>query len=341
MPSLFYKLTIMTSVNSKEEESKRIADWSKEYEVSLSKIAAETLSAKGHEIAVLRELGNITHPLLTVNPPNGQKFSSPKLVHRSGIVPYVIVFFEDEYSGFISSMVISAYSNATRALRWMLELAAWVCEFHTDHARWKAQNVEAEAAKSKLGDRLTEDPMWESPALRAFNERIYMSDQFRSPNFRNILELLRKRGIFSEIKEGSIEIETLYRELSQRVHFSLATSFERIQRDLTKPFSPRLGGYDEKLFNDAFSVTLKALDKVYFLLIWAQISYFGYSSLREYMDSQSSLCFISETTSLLKVLKEKGIKLETEFPFLWHFLKDRGAFKVAGEAAASSKSIPT
>jgi hypothetical protein len=330
----------MSSNGSKEKERNRIAEWAKEYETALTKITAETLSAKGHEIAVLRQLGNITHPLLTVLPPNGQKFSSAMLVHRSGVIPYVIVFFEDEYSGFISSMAISAYSNAIRTLRWMLELAVWVCEFHTDPARWRAQQIEAEAAKSKLGDRLTEDPMWESPALRAFNERIYMSEQFRSPNFRNILGLLRKRGIFAEIKEGSTEIENLYHALSQRVHFSLATSFDRMQRDLTKPFSLRLGGYDEKLFNDAFSLTLKALDKVYFLLIWAQISYFGYASLREYVDSQSSLAFITGTTSLMKILKERGINLETNFPFLWHFLKDRGAFKVAVQTSSGSKTRP-
>jgi hypothetical protein len=328
-------LEMPTSEDPQEKEKQQLAKWAKDYETTLSKVAADTLSNKAQEIAVLRELGNITHPLLTVIPPGGQKFVAAMRVHRSGIVPYVIWFFEDEYSGFISSMVIGAYSNAVRTLRWMLELAVWVCEFHTDPARWKAQDVEREATKSKTTSEITDDQTWESPALRAFNERLYMSEQFRGPHFSQVLGLLGGRQIFSEISGGSSEIGELYSALSRRVHFSLATSFDRIERDLRKPFSPHLGGYDENLFNDSFSLALQVIDKVYFLLIWAQISYYGYSSLREYVGSESSLPFIAGTTPLMKTLGERGLNLEMSFPFLWHFLQERGALRSASETAGN------
>jgi hypothetical protein len=228
-------------------------------------------------------------------------------------------------------MVIGAYSNAVRTLRWMLELAVWVCEFHTDPTRWKAQDVEREAAKSNQSAEITDDRAWESPALRAFNERLYMSEQFKGPHFSNVLRLLESRKIFSEIDGGSASVRRLYSQLSSRVHFSLASSFDRIQRDLSKPFPPMLGGYDENLFDDAFSMALQVIDKAYFLLIWAQISYFGYTTLREYIDSESSLPFITGTTPLMKMLSEKEIKLETSFPLLWHYLQGRGALKTSGE----------
>lgn len=111
------------------------------------------------------------------------------------------------------------------------------------------------------------------------------------------------------------------------MHFSPDTSYGRIQRNLSQPFSPVLGGFDVRAFDDVYELTLKTLDKFYCLMLRAQLSYFGYTGFGEYLDSESSLPFVAGMIPVMTALQRKGLNVEYLLPFISELLGGRGALR--------------
>jgi len=205
------------------------------------------------------------------------------ILQRNEVLTPTMGLCANEFSTFMSELQACAYDGAARTLRCILETAVEACEFQTEEQRPTAKTLLDEltplfASKKKRDDAtlfITGHNAWV-----AFLERYrtYEKSKRIAPTFKELVNDLNSRQLFSEAPKISDELKCTYEILSDYVHPS-SSKFERAikgKHELELTFNP-------KDFDIILDLGKRILDTIQFLYIVTIAHFLNYKTGREFL----------------------------------------------------------
>ena len=232
-----------------------------------------------------------------------------------------------ELSIYLSELQCAGYSASARTLRWILETTVRACEFQTDHAQPTVEKLAEEYLKIARGEIKQEgilDFLSRHNAMASFLERIhiYESNPRIAPSFRETVNQLNSRGIFSEFPELTKKLKDMYDELSRHVH-PCTRRMIRILKEKNKGAFPE---FDKDEFHKIYSLGIDVVDMILFLYIKAISHYYTAEDYKEFMNLIATRTEVPlEFASCLRKLKFSSVLVKE---INWNISKEKETIRI-------------
>lgn len=199
---------------------------------------------------------------------------------KNEIISSSLLLCINEFANYLYELQVGTYSGAARTLRYILETAIDACEFQTDKKRLRINDL---INKATSKDDIKSFLEYNNSQI-AFLERykIYEKTKRIAPTFRELINELNSREIFSESPKISDTFKQLYEKLSDYVHPSL----KKIESHIKKP-KMLLPNYIEEEFFNIYELSLQVIDVVQFLFIKTLYYYNNFKNGKDFLNDLS------------------------------------------------------
>jgi hypothetical protein len=214
-------------------------------------------------------------------------FEFSDLVRYNQVVTPTMLLCASEFYLFITELQAAGYNGAARTLRCMLETAVEACEFQTQENRPRCDllldeynNVIGSKTEKQLGNLLVKYNGWAS-----FIERYNVFEKMNriAPTYRELINNLNARQLFSEAPQVLNELKSTYETLSDYVH----PSSGKFLNAINKKTPPQLEFMPED-FDTMYRLGLKVLDCVEFVYLTTIANFFNSKESKKFLEYLSS-----------------------------------------------------
>jgi hypothetical protein len=211
--------------------------------------------------------------------------------HNEIIIPSMSLCL-NEFQTFLSELQVGGYNGAARTLRCILETATEACEFQTESFRLTGKKLIEEysklfSSKAKKNQRKAFEIQHNAWASFLEMYRIYEKSKRIAPTYKELVNRLNSRQLFSDIPQLSDELKNIYQVLSDYIHPNSA----KFQTAISGKQSINLR-FNSEEFDNIFALGIRTLDAIQCLYILTLARF------QEFKNSHAFLQTLSEKSEI-------------------------------------------